>query len=156
MDEGGEKDAGERAHIIISMLRERGEKITPARKGVLEIMADTDQLLNVAEIYEVLRNKGIRVNYSTVYRTLDFFQKGNFVEKLEIMDETKYKLLGQHNHIHHLICKICHGTEPLNYCSYEELKKAIKAHTNFLPVEHRLEIYGYCEKCRKKHGSNLL
>ena len=139
-----------KTQAVINKLKKKGERITPARKGILEILSDTYQLLNVAEIYDALRKKGVVVNYSTVYRTLDNFSKHGLVEKLAIVDETKYKLLEQQAHFHHLICKKCHSTQPINYCPYDELQEVIKTQTKFLPVEHRLEIYGYCEACQKK------
>ncbi|MGI6331422.1 MAG: Fur family transcriptional regulator [Zhaonellaceae bacterium] len=61
--------------------------MTPARKGILEVLASADQLLNVAEIYEALRTKGVFVNYSTVYRTLDYLSKNNLIEKLVVTGE---------------------------------------------------------------------
>jgi Fe2+ or Zn2+ uptake regulation protein len=140
---------------IVNMLKSRGEKITPARKGILEVLGSVDQLLNVAEIYEALRTKGVFVNYSTVYRTLDYFLKNNLVEKLVITGETKYKLIERQEHVHHLICKECHSTQPITYCPYDDLKNIIKAKTNFLPLEHRLEIYGYCEECQKNIAAIL-
>lgn len=145
----------ESVQAIISVLKDKGEKITPARKGILEVLAETDQLLSVAEIYEMLRVKEIFVNYSTVYRTLDLFLRYSLVEKLVISGEAKYKLVVHHQHIHHLICKECHSTQPITYCPYDDLKDIIKTKTNFLPLEHRLEIYGYCEDCQKKHTGNL-
>jgi len=144
----------ERVQAVINLLKDKGEKITPARKGILEVLAETDQLLNVAEIYEALRRKDILVNYSTVYRTLDHFLKHNLVEKLIITGEAKYKLVEHQQHIHHLICKECHSTQPIAYCLYDDLEEIIKAKTKFLPLEHRLEIYGFCEQCQKKHRDN--
>ncbi|HHU31093.1 MAG TPA: transcriptional repressor [Clostridia bacterium] len=146
--------SGKTVQAIVNTLKGRGEKITPARKGILEVLASTDQLLNVAEIYEALRTNGVFVNYSTVYRTLDYLSKNNLIEKLVVTGENKYKLLKHREHIHHLICKKCHSTQPFDYCPYDDLKDIIKAKTNFLPLEHRLEIYGYCEECQKKHNSN--
>lgn len=135
---------------ITELLKSKGEKITPARKAILEVLGNSSQLLSVAEIYEELRNNKINVNYSTVYRNLDVLNKNNVVEKITFPEGTKYKLQVEGQHLHHLICKSCHQTQVLPYCPFQELEDIIRAKTNFLPLEHKFEIYGYCEDCRKK------
>ncbi|WP_227762174.1 Fur family transcriptional regulator [Zhaonella formicivorans] len=135
---------------ISELLRKKGEKVTPARMAILEVLSDCSCLLSVAEIYDRLREQNIKMNYSTVYRNLEVLCRNKITEKIAFPDGAKFKLFDEGKHTHHLICKSCHRTEILSYCPFEDVKKIIKSNTNFLPLEHKLEIYGYCEKCQKK------
>lgn len=139
-----------RITAITNFLKSRGEKITPARKAILEVLGNTSQLLSVAEIYEKLRSQKVKVNYSTVYRNLDVLHKNQVVEKIAFPEGAKYQLTMTGQHTHHLICKSCHQTQILPYCPFQELETLIRTNTNFLPLEHKFEIYGYCADCRKK------
>lgn len=132
-----------------AVLKEKGEKLTLARKAIIDVLEASKQLLSVADIYDALRKRNVNVNYSTVYRNLDVLYKHQIVEKLIFAEEAKYKLNVSGEHLHHLICKSCQNTEILPYCPYHDLEKVIRSHTDFLPLEHKLEIYGYCSACQK-------
>lgn len=141
----------EQLNQIYATIKAKGYKLTPARKDMLEIFADSDyKLLNASEIYDLVRKKNRKTNFSTVYRNLEILFDNEIIEKISYNEETKYKLREQGAHHHLMICTLCHKTKPLPFCPFGELEKFIKNDTDFLPVNHHVEIYGYCEKCRNK------
>lgn len=138
---------------IYQTLKEKGLKLTPARRGMLEIFANSDhKLLNAKQIFEQIRKNKNKTNFSTVYRNLDILTENEIIEKLSYNEETKYKLREKGSHHHLMICTICYKTKPLTFtfCPFGELETYIKNDTDFLPINHHVEIYGYCNKCRKK------
>ena len=136
--------------LIYAAIKERGFKLTPARKIIVSVfLGSEDRFLNAAEIYDQVRNQSPKINFSTVYRNLEILVESRLIEKLNFADGAKFKLQEPESHLHHMICKSCHKTAKLPYCPLGELEKILQEDTEFLPTEHRVEIYGYCKECRK-------
>jgi len=140
----------EQLATLCQTIKEKGLKLTPARKIMLQIFTDShNKLLNAAEIYDLVRKENAKINFSTVYRNLEILVENSLIEKVIYQEGTKYKLINHGAHHHLMICTLCHQTEPLPFCPFGELETYIKNDTDFLPTNHHVEIYGYCKKCRK-------
>ena len=138
---------------LLDELQVKGLKLTAARKVMLEILlCSEEQLLNAAEIYDKVRNQNPQINFSTIYRNLEILVTSGLIEKISLEGSARYQLSGPGAHRHHLICTGCNKTEPLPYCPISELERAVRKNTDFLPLEHRVEIYGFCKDCRKGKG----
>lgn len=136
---------------IYETMKEKGFKLTPARKYMLEIFVNSDyRLLDASQIYDLIRKKNKKINFSTVYRNLEILTDSEIIEKITFNEETKYKLREQGPQYHLMICTLCHKTKPLPFCPFGELETYIKNDTDFLPIKHHVEIYGYCKKCRQQ------
>ncbi len=109
----------------------------------------------IEELYNELKRKGIQVSFSTVYRTLkllakkglarvNYFEGGNM----------RFEPIHEGEHHDHLICINCGRIIEFSQEEIEKLQELVASHYNFKIVKHRLEIYGYCERCRKKHGKH--
>jgi len=141
----------EQLAILIRTIKEKGLKLTPARNLMLKIFLESDnKLLNAVEIYDLVRKESAKINFSTVYRNLETLVQNQIIEKVFYTDGHKYKLINQNPHHHLMICTLCHKTEPLPFCPFGELEAYIKNDTDFLPINHHVEIYGYCKSCRKQ------
>ncbi len=131
-------------------IKSSGLKSTRSRCAILDILKQ-DKPVSADEVYIELKNKGLSLNMSTVYRTLDTLTEKNLVTKLNIIGESKalYELrtIG---HRHYLVCLGCKKTWPVNGCPLEEYERELAGKTDFLIEGHRLDIYGYCPDCRKK------
>lgn len=144
----------EQLRQIYEMIKEKGFKLTPARKIMLEIFVNSDyKLLNASQIYDLVRKENGKTNFSTVYRNLEILTENEIIEKVTYNEELKYKLREQGPHHHLMICTLCHKTKPLPFCPFGELETYIKNDTDFLPTNHHVEIYGYCKKCQQKMTS---
>lgn len=141
----------EQLNQIYTTIKEKGFKLTPARKIMIEIFVYADyKLLNASQIYDLIRRKNGKINFSTVYRNLELLTENEIIEKVTYNEEVNYKLSYQGAHHHLMICTLCHKTKPLPFCPFGELETYIKNDTDFLPTNHHVEIYGYCKKCRKE------
>jgi dihydrolipoamide dehydrogenase len=129
--------------------RDKELKLTPARKIMLEIfLSEEDKLQSALEIYDKVRLKNPRINFSTVYRNLEILVNTGLVEKVVFQTGANYKLLQSSTHRHHLICTACHKTEPLPFCPLRDLEEEVRRTSDFQPTEHKVEIYGICKNCR--------
>lgn len=136
---------------LCNTLKEKGFKLTPARKIILAVFCHSqDRFLNAGEIYDQVRLQDNKINYSTVYRNLEILVGSGLIEKSNFGEGAKFILSTKNTHSHHMICKSCHKTEALPYCPLEQLENSLKDTSEFFPTDHRIEIYGYCKECRKK------
>ncbi|NLM22310.1 MAG: transcriptional repressor [Peptococcaceae bacterium] len=131
-------------------LRLSGLRNTRQRSAILEILGQSDQPLAAEQVFTELINKGIAVNLSTVYRTLDIFSAKNLATKLNITGENR--TLFEYNkdvHRHYLICLGCKEIVPIKNCPLKGYEKSLAEETNYAIAGHKLDVYGYCPKCNQ-------
>lgn len=132
-----------------------GIKWTRQRKSIYDILKQAEEPMSAVQLYQQLLQREETVNYavSTVYRIL-----GAFEEKAMVLRDTRpedgnavYEL-NRGGHTHYAVCLECHKRIPLKSCPFvhmhpergnEELKEE-----DFTVTGHKLELYGYCKKCR--------
>lgn len=132
------------------LLKGKGFKITSQRKAVLEAFIYLDKhLLTAAEVFDYVSSKSNKINYSTVYRNLEALTDAKIINRFNLDNGVNYYELNVEGHHHHLICISCGTAEKTNFCPMEKLKISIEESTDFQPIDHKLEIYGYCGRCKK-------
>lgn len=128
-----------------------GIKNTKQRKMVLNLLKNTDELLSAEQIYTGLKNQDENINLSTVYRILELFVSKGILVKSTIPNDSKSVFEINHSeHQHHLICMRCKKIIPVNSCPLENFEKSLRENTEFDITGHKLEIFGYCPKCKSK------
>ncbi|SFH46584.1 Fur family transcriptional regulator, zinc uptake regulator/Fur family transcriptional regulator, ferric uptake regulator [Tindallia magadiensis] len=137
-------------------LKAKGYKFTKQRRIIIEILLSSQRhLMTASHIYEEVKKRKCSINFSTVYRNLETLLECGLIRKALLQDGIASYEINTHHHHHHLICLQCHDAEMIHFCPYEEINKHIRKNTNFYPVEHKIEIYGYCEQCCEKNTKDL-
>lgn len=127
---------------INKILTDVGLKCTKQRVNILKILSEASEPLTAENIYE----KAEEMSLSTVYRIAEKLCEKGIVSKNTIVDSDKfyYELITA-KHRHYAICLGCRQMRYINACP---------VHTadidNFTVTGHKLEIYGYCDKCKNK------
>ncbi len=121
------------------MLRNSNNKIireTPARCEIYDRIKSRCGLFSASQVHEMLKRK---YDLSTIYRTLNLFDKEGLVYS-ETIGKKKYYYVSSDPH-HHILCTDCGATKcfPCN----EEIKKP----EGFSGVKHRLVMWGICSCC---------
>lgn len=132
-------------------LNRKGLKNTKQRTAVLEILEQSDQPLAAEEVFLEMKEKGVSVNLSTVYRILEVLSDKKMVVKFNILGDTR--TLFEYNrmvHKHYLICLGCRKILAIHHCPLKEYEKDLANETNYLISGHKLDVYGYCPECQKK------
>ena len=128
----------------------QGLKRTKPREQVYDVLAAADRPLDVREIYSRLEGQGLAL--STVYRVLTAFEEHQMVTKTTIMGEdTALYALRRHDHAHYAICMGCHKQVQLPRCPLQPVELEMDG---FSITNHRLELYGYCRDCKKRHSQD--
>ena len=129
-------------------LIESGLKNTKPRRLILNILSKSSLPLTAEDIYFSLKKEG--VNLSTVYRTLNSFEKAHIVKKEINQNKENSFILLEHDDHHVLVCLKCHKVVPLEGCPYHEANEELENKTGFAIQDHNIEIYGVCPNCQKR------
>ena len=133
---------------IIDSLREVGYRLTPQRMLIISIIHDSRGHVSAEEIHERVKELYPFVDISTVYRTLQLLKRLHIVTETDLGGgSVRYELSQQERH-HHLVCRRCGKTFPLDDDLIEPLRSALmKAHGFAADMEH-FAIFGRCRACR--------
>jgi len=144
-------------HKFKKYLKQKSLKFTSERRSILEAIFSLHAHFDVDQLYEKLRELGKGTSRATVYRTIPLLIKGGFIkETLHCQGRVRYEHIYGHQHHDHLICLGCGKVIEFSNRKIEHLQKEMCKKNDFVPIEHRLGIKGYCRKCAKKFLSNNL
>lgn len=131
------------------LLKKQQLKITPQRKAIIRVLQSTNAVLSAQDIFSEVIKTLPGINFSTIYRNLDvLLDRGILCRITPESGGVLYELRREDGHHHHVICKKCGASIPLEYCPMEDIQRKL-TEKGFTPTEHRFEIYGYCDKCNK-------
>ena len=130
-------------------LREKGLKLTPQRRIILDILHDSGDHLTAEEILDYVRARLPGVNKSTVYRTLEILEELGCVFKSELGDRFIYHH-AEEGHHHHLICHACGRSVECDEALFLGVEKALDEKYGFQADFKHIVINGLCPACRRK------
>lgn len=136
-------------------------RLTPQRKLVLEIFLENkEQHLSAEEVYRLSREKGEDIGLATIYRTLELLEELALLHKMNFGDgRSRYELtppnMEQHHHHHHLVCLNCAEIFEVEDDLLQQLENVVENKYLFKIVDHNLQFFGYCSKCRQQQEINF-
>lgn len=135
------------------LLREKGYKLTPQRRAILDIIINNQgEHLSTEEIYDKVRCDCPDIGLATVYRTLQLLSDINVLSKMNLDDGlTRYEMNideDAHHH-HHLICTQCSKIEEVIGDLLEPLEERIESEYGFKIQNHKLKFFGLCKTCQQ-------
>ena len=132
-----------------TVLKEKGFKLTPQRRLIVEYIHDNDSHLTAEEILNYLESRAPGVNKSTVYRTLDLLEGAGCVLKSEIDGHFIYHH-AEEGHHHHLVCLACGRVIEVDCTAFAAASAAAGRAHGFEIASTQVELAGYCVDCRQK------
>jgi len=134
---------------FVTAVKESKLKNTKQRLQILETFFENEGHSNVDEIYQLVKKKNPKIGYATVHRTLSLLNKLGIVEVTKIGNQKAfYEHKYAHNHHDHLICTKCGEIVEVTSDELERLQNQIAKKHKFKILDHKLVIYGLCQKCR--------
>jgi len=99
----------QRVDEAVETLRSRGERVTTARRELLEVFARSEDHLTADDLLEELSKAAPAVHRATVYRTLESLVKAGLVAHVHRPHgAATYHLVGHGDRLHlHLSCRGC-------------------------------------------------
>ena len=135
------------------ILSQNGHEKSQDLVAVLDTFLDSEKHQAVGELHRRLRIRGLNFTPEFVQHALDLFCHYGFAQRRDFEGHEpnyEHRHLGQHHD--HLICTRCGLVEEFVNPTIEELQTAAAREKGFIPLEHRLDIYGLCAECARERG----
>ena len=133
-------------------LKDEGYKITEQRKTIIKAFIKArNHLLSAEKVYDWIDKNEKTIDLSTIYRNIELLMKIGILKKISLDNQAdQYKLSVTNEHHHHIVCVSCGKSEIFKECPVTNIEKTLIDKTGFTPIEHKLEILGYCHECTRK------
>jgi len=131
-------------------LKKAGHRMTAARTAIVDIVLSAGTPLSAQDVSTALVQRVVSANVTTVYRELDFLHEQGICVPVTFADGVQRYESAALGHHHHLVCIECNAIQDVEL-PHEELhaaEKLIEKSHGFTVLQHALEFYGRCEKCR--------
>jgi Fur family transcriptional regulator, ferric uptake regulator len=135
--------------IVAARLRPLGQRLTPRRRSLLDILRSARHPLTINEILE--RGKGLAM--SSAYRNLVVLEHAGLVHRIVTREEyARYELAEElTEHHHHLICTSCGLVRDMpTDVRVERVMRSVMADMPaevFTAQSHRIDVMGLCANC---------
>ncbi|MCR1935171.1 Fur family transcriptional regulator [Clostridium tepidum] len=130
------------------LLKKNNLKVTKGRINILNILMVSNYSLDVESIVKKLQDRNIKLDLSTIYRTLEIFLNKDLIEKFDL-GNAKYNFrFKRKKHTHTIQCKVCHKEVQIE-CPLFHIDEIVNKETGFSSIDHQLKIEGVCENCNK-------
>jgi Fur family ferric uptake transcriptional regulator len=138
--------------IFRSYISKKGLRNTPEREEIIrEIFASHDHF-DVDELYLRLRQKGSRVSKASIYRNIPLIMGSCLIREVWHEDgHMHYEHIYGHGHHCHLRCIQCGKVIEFVEKRLIDIEKSLGEQYDFDILDHRLDVTGYCSKCRKEN-----
>lgn len=137
---------------LMKELVARGVRMTPQRRLLVGIIQDSPRHLDAAGLLEVARKRDADIDRATVYRTIALLKGYGLIDELDLMhiEGEKHYYEAKTNREHcHMACFRCGAIMEYASSSFEKLKTEMAAQSGFQIRVVRLEVGGFCKRCRK-------
>lgn len=136
----------------VEHFKDRNLKSSRRRNAVVTAFANAQEHLTVDELYERARLVDPKVGYTTVWRSLKLLESLGLASSQKFHDgQTRYEYVSAKRHHDHLICIGCGKLQEFLSPRIEDIQKQVAKAHKFAITSHKMELYGYCQRCSKNN-----
>lgn len=143
-----EPEAKARTASWLERLADKGYRITGSRRAVVDVLAEAEQSLTPADIYESGRARHKRLGLVTVYRTLEKLEELGLVQRVHRPDGCHAYIPALQGHEHLLLCENCGRVEYFRGDDLSDFSKRLEGESGFDIHDHWLQFFGLCSACK--------
>ncbi len=137
--------------IFHQHLKQVGLKHTGQRDTILRSFLHSREHLSTEELHRLVKKKDSSIGFTTVYRTLKLLAECGLASEVAFLDGiTRYEYQFNRRSHHHMVCTECGGSVEFFSPEVSRLERKIGRKHRYLTTRHTFQIYGICERCRKK------
>jgi Fur family ferric uptake transcriptional regulator len=133
----------------IKTLKEKGLKLTPQRRLIVDAIHDVETHLTADEIIAHVQARMPEVHKSTIYRTLDLLERNGCVFKSELGTHAIYHH-AEEGHHHHLVCSKCGKNIDCDEDLFAPVEQLLGKKYGFEVDFKHMVMKGLCEECSDK------
>ncbi len=143
--------------IADQVCSQRGLKLTPLRKRVLELVWERHAPIGAYDILEKLTAEGLGSAPPTVYRALNFLIGAGLVHRIDTLNAYFGCEAPRTDHAaQFLVCRSCHGVTELGDPAISRLLARRVQAAGFVADAPDVEIKGLCDACRSAESPPAL
>ena len=121
------------------------------RDLVVDTFLATEEHLDLDAILARVRKKNPGVGFATVYRTMRLLEEAGLAQSRDFgSGSTLYERSHGRAHHDHLVCERCGLIVEFLDDKIETLQEKVAVNHGFELKRHRLELFGLCDRCRKR------
>lgn len=136
--------------IFDEFIGSKGLRHTPQRERILDTFLSVERHVSANELYKVVKTKDASIGYTTVYRTLKLLAGCGLSRETDFGDGVlRFEHNYGHEHHDHLVCTRCGKFIEVVKPKIEKLQEDLAKEHGFTPMNHKLQIFGICRRCRK-------
>jgi Fur family peroxide stress response transcriptional regulator len=134
---------------FMARLRSKGYKVTPQRLAICKLILSSKGHPSADQIYREIRKAYPTISLATVYYTLDLMKDLGLVHELGFSDRSSRYDPNVSPHVN-IICPRCGEIRDYETANVKRLWSQIIADVGLTPLQQRLDIYKFCDKCSRK------
>lgn len=128
-------------------LRACGERVTPQRVMVADVLASAGRQLTAGELWDRVRRRTPGIGRATVFRSLETLVGVGVARRLEREGRVSGYVACQPAHHHHLVCALCGAVEEIGEGYIRPVAERVATDRGFVIDDARLDFYGRCARC---------
>ncbi len=133
-----------------AFISKKGLRNTPEREEIIREIFSIQKHFDVDELYLRLRNKGSKVSKASIYRNIPLILECGLIREVWHEDgHMHYEQIYGARHHCHLRCVECGKVIEFVDDEIKYIEKRLEKKYDFKIIDHRLDVKGYCSKCRK-------
>lgn len=133
------------------LLKRDGLKDLESRLAILDSFLSTEEHVTIRGLSRMLKERGFKFDKDFIADTLRLFCQYGFAVKKDFQDqEARYEHQHIGKHHDHFICTRCGQIVEFYDPKLEALQLQIAGNFGFHSLQHKMEIYGMCQKCMEK------
>ncbi|CAP45145.1 Fur family transcriptional regulator [Bordetella petrii] len=143
---------GDQLTIAESLCAQRGRRLTPIRRKVLELLLRHGRSLKAYELLDAMRAEHPGAAPPTVYRALDFLMDEGLIHRLDAVNA--WTACHDAAGAPHDLLVVCTGCGAVAEVSDPAMSRQLAervARTGFALATHETEIRALCPQCQQKY-----
>ncbi|MCX6012437.1 MAG: Fur family transcriptional regulator [Chloroflexi bacterium] len=130
------------------ILKEKGFKLTPQRRLIVDLIHQANVHITAEEIVSNVQTRMPGVNKSTIYRTLELLEETGCVYKSTLNHQFIYHHAAEGHH-HHLQCSKCGRIISCSENIFLPVEKVLRDKYGFRVDFRHVVLKGICDQCKK-------
>ena len=121
--------------------------LTPQRRAVLRVVAESDGHLTANEIFEAARRELPSISFATVYNSLKYLREAGLLHEINFgKGSSRYdRETARHDHA---VCSRCGKLVDFDLAETPQLIRAAARRSRFKPESIHLTLVGLCPDCQ--------
>jgi len=125
-----------------------GQKLTPQRDAVFQVILNHEDHPTASEIFEAARQRLPTISYATVYNSLRYLKEAGLVHEIKFGDSASRYDRETERH-DHAICNGCGKLVDFDLPQTTQLMQAAARKSRFKLESVHLTLRGLCSDCRE-------